>query len=156
MLDCNLDHGAEVVIILAADGHVAGVDAVLRKGLGAIRILGQQQMSVVVEVADDGRVPALLRDALDDVRQRLCRFIVVHSDAHHLRAGARKCRDLLNGAFDVCGVGVRHRLNDDRRIGADADAPDLDGNSFAANDLGHEDLTCSLPKHRLHYREVAR
>ena len=33
----HFDHGAEVVVVFAADGDVAGIDAVLGEGLGAGR-----------------------------------------------------------------------------------------------------------------------
>ena len=48
----DLDDRAEVFVgALAAD--VAGVDPVLGQGPGAVGIAGEQQVAVVVEVADD-------------------------------------------------------------------------------------------------------
>ena len=58
VLDGDFDHGAEVVVVLAADADVAGIDAVLGERAGALGILLQQQMAVVVEVADDGDADA--------------------------------------------------------------------------------------------------
>ncbi len=71
ILDGALDHGAEVVVVFAADGDVAGIDAVLGERLGAGGILLQELVAVVVEVADDGDVDAALRQAFDDVRDGL-------------------------------------------------------------------------------------
>ena len=84
-------------------------------------------MAVVVEVADDGRGPALFADAVDDVGDGLGGVVVVDGDADELRAGAGECGDLLDGALDVGGVGVGHRLDDDRGGGADANLADVDG-----------------------------
>ena len=41
VLDGDFDHGAEVVVVLAADGDVAGVDAVLGEGAGAVGVLAR-------------------------------------------------------------------------------------------------------------------
>ena len=53
ILDGHFDHGAEVVVRLAADIRVAGIDAVLGERARALRIFLEQQVAVVVEVADD-------------------------------------------------------------------------------------------------------
>ena len=60
------------------------------------------------------------------------RLVAVDRDAHELGAGARQRRDLARGAFDVGGVGVGHRLHDDRRAAADRDAADIDRDRFVA------------------------
>jgi hypothetical protein len=127
VLDGDFDHGAEVVVVLAADGAVAGVDAVLGEGLGAVGVFGEEKVAVVVEVADDGRGPALGVDAFDDVGNGLGGVVVVDGDADHLGAGAGEGGDLLDGGLDVGGVGVGHRLDDDGSVGADADVADGDG-----------------------------
>ena len=137
MLDRDLDHGAEVVVVLAADGAVAGVDAVLGEGFGAVGIFGEELVAVVVEVADDGRVPPLGLDAIDDVGDGFGGVVVVDGDADELRAGAGEGGDLLDGAFDVGGVGVGHRLHDDGSFGADTDAAYVDGDRFSAINSGH-------------------
>ena len=113
VLDGDFDHGAEVVVVLAADGAVTGVDAVLGEGFGGVGILGEEEVAVVVEVADDGGVPALFGDAFDDVRDGFGGVVIVDGDADHLGAGAGEGGYLLDGGFDVGGVGVGHRLDDD-------------------------------------------
>ena len=151
VLHRDLDHRPEVVVVLASDRAVARIDAVLCQRLCALRILGQQLMSVVVEVANDRRVPALLGQRLDDVRNRLCGIVVVHRDAHHLGARARERRDLLHCALDIGGIGVRHRLHDDRSVRAGANAPNVDGYGTAASDIWHIGLkgkfTIALPRY---------
>ena len=97
VLDGALDHGAEIVVVFAADGDVAGIDAVLGERLRTGGVLLQQQMAVVVEVADDGRVDATLRKAFDDVRYGLGGFVVVNRDADQLGAGFDELGDLLDG-----------------------------------------------------------
>jgi hypothetical protein len=51
-------------------------------------------------------------------------------------AGARQCRDLRDGALDIGGVGVGHRLHDDRRAAADGDIADHDLGWFYAGRWG--------------------
>ena len=58
----------------------------------------------------------------------------VDGDAHELGAGARQRRDLRDGGLGVRGVGVGHRLHDDRRAAADGDVADLDLARAAARD----------------------
>ena len=60
MLHCNLDHGAEVVVVLASDAGVAGIDAVLGQTFCAAGEFREQEVSVVMEVADDRDAQALL------------------------------------------------------------------------------------------------
>ena len=97
ILDGNFNHGAEIGIVFAADAHVAGIDAVLREGAGALGIFLQQLMSVVMEITDDGDVDALLVELLDDGRDRGCGLFVIDRDSNQFRARARQRRDLLNG-----------------------------------------------------------
>ena len=70
VLDGALDHDLEVVVVFLADGGVAGVDAVLGEGAGGGGVLLEQEVAVVVEVADDGDADAALVEAFDDVRER--------------------------------------------------------------------------------------
>ena len=57
-------------------------------------------------------------------------FVAVDRDANQLGAGARKGCDLRDGAVDIGGVGVGHRLHDDRRAAADGDIADHDLRGF--------------------------
>ena len=105
---CDVDDGAEVLVApLGSD--VAGIDAVLGEGRRALGILGEQQMAVVVEVPDDGHV-----DLGHDCRDRGRRRVVVDGDPHQLAPGLVQGTYLRHRRIDVSGVGVGHRLNDDR------------------------------------------
>ena len=66
----RLDHLRELAVVLVALADVAGVDAVLGQRLGAGRIVGQQAVAVVVEVADQRHVDAHAVELLADVRHR--------------------------------------------------------------------------------------
>ena len=138
VLYCDFDHGAEVVVVFAADGAVARIDAVLGEGFCGVRVFGEELVAVVVEVADDGGVPALFLDAFDDVRDGLRGVVVVDGDADELRAGAREGGDLLDGRLDVGGVGIGHRLDDDGSGGAGEDAANVDGWGLSAVNWRHK------------------
>ncbi len=67
-----------------------------------------------------------LRRRFADVRNGGGGLVAVDGDAHDFGAGARQRRDLRDGAVDIGGVGVGHRLHDDRRAAADGDVADHD------------------------------
>ena len=48
-------------------------------------------------------------------------LLAIDGQAHELRACPRERRDLARGRLDVGGVGVGHRLDDDRPAPADHD-----------------------------------
>src|SRR5262249_31077110 len=124
-VDRDLDDLAEV-LVAALGADVAGVDAVFRERFGAGRILREQQMPVVMKVADDGDI-----DLLDDRGDGSGGVVVVDGDPHQFGARFMESAHLSDGGGDVGGVGVRHRLHDDRVAGAHADIADGDGNGFA-------------------------
>ena len=142
VLDRALDHDLEVVVVFLADGRVAGIDAVLGQGARRGGIFLEQDVAVVVEVADDGDADAALVEAFDDGGNGGGGVFVVDGDADDLRAGEGQGCNLVDGALDVGGVGVGHRLDDDRDFPADADLPDLDGRRLPALNLRH---VSSLP-----------
>ncbi len=121
VLDGHFDHGAEIVVGLAADVEVAGIDAVLGQRAGALRILLQKDVAVIVEVADDGDAHAELLQRIDDPGHRGGGLLGIHGDAHQFRAGARQRHHLVDGGRRVGGIGVGHGLHDDGMV-----APDLD------------------------------
>ena len=105
-------------------------------------MIGEQRVADVVEVADQRHVHAHLQQPVLDVRHGGRRLVAVDRDAHDLGAGARERRDLPDGRIDVGGVGVGHRLHDDRGAAADLHVADMDGNRlaplFRGRGLGHE------------------
>ena len=64
----DFDHGAEVGVVLAANADVSGINAVFGKGTGAGGVFLKQDVSVVVEVADDRDMDSPLIELLNDVR----------------------------------------------------------------------------------------
>ena len=112
--DRDLDHGAEVVVVLAADADIAGIDAVLGEGARARGILLEQEMAVVVEVADDGDRDAAAVEQIENAGNGFGGGVVVDRDPHQFGAGARQRFDLLRGGERVGGIGVGHGLHDDR------------------------------------------
>ena len=72
------------------------------------------------------------REPVADMRHGGGRLVAIDGDAHDLGAGPRQSRDLPHGRVDIGGVGVGHRLDDDRRAAADPHAPDIDGDGPVA------------------------
>ena len=130
--DRGLDDGAELPVLLLLEADIAGIDAVLVERLGAGRMIGEQLVADIVEVADDRHVHAHLEQPLLDVRHGGRRLVAVDGDAHDLGARARERRHLPRGRLDVGGVGIGHRLHDDRRVAADGHAADIDRHGAAA------------------------
>ena len=126
----DLDDVGELRVALVLEADIAGIDAVLVERLGAGRIFGEQLVADIMEVADQGRGDAALAQAVADMRNGGGGLLAIDGDAHHFGAGARQRRDLRDRAFDIGGVGVGHRLHDDRRAAADGDIADHDLGGF--------------------------
>ena len=139
----DLADGRELLVAPLAGADVARIDPVLVERGGAGRIAGEQEMAVVVEVADERCVDAGVVHALADLGHRRGRLRDVHRDAHHLGAGLRERDALRGGARGIGRIGAGHRLHDDRRAAADlhragaaADA-DADGTMHANHGHGN-------------------
>jgi hypothetical protein len=91
-----------------------GVDAVLVERRGGGRVLREQQVAVVVEVAHERHGHAQVVEAGAQLGDGGRGLVVVDRDAHDLGAGARERRHLLGRRGRVGGVGVGHRLHHDR------------------------------------------
>ncbi len=126
----DLDDVGELRVALVLEADIAGIDAVFVERLGAGRIVGEQLVADIMEIADQGRGDAALAQAVADMRHGGGGFLAVDRDAHQFGAGARQRCDLGDGAFDIGGVGVGHRLHDDRRAAADGDIADHDLGGF--------------------------
>jgi hypothetical protein len=87
-------------------------------------VLAQQLVTVEVEVADQRHIHTHLRESVTDWRNRRSGFARVDGEPHQFGSRASERLDLLCGAFDVRGIGVRHRLNDDGCVTAYADGCD--------------------------------
>ena len=77
-----------------------------------------------------------LRRRVADMRHRGGGLVAVDGDPHHFRTGAGQRRHLGHRAVDIGGVGVGHRLHDDRRAAADGDIADHDLGGFVAGRWG--------------------
>ena len=92
-----------------------------------LRIVGQQPMAVVVEVADQRHGVAQQVQPLADRRDGAGGLVVVDRDPDDLGAGACQLDHLGGGGGDVGRVGVGHRLDDHRRTAADGDVAHAHG-----------------------------
>ena len=126
VLDRHLDDGGELLVLLVLEADIAGVDAVLVERLGAAGMIGQQLVADVMEVADDRHFAADLEQPLLDLRHGGGGLVAVHGDADDLGAGGGQRRHLADGAVDIGGVGVGHRLHHHRGVAAHRDVADLD------------------------------
>ncbi len=95
-------------------------------------MIGEQLVADVVEVSDQRHVDAELVELLANVRNGSSGLVTVHRDTNHFGTGARKGCDLRDGAFDVRGVGVGHRLHHDRCATANLDVADHNLNRAVA------------------------
>ena len=115
----------ELLVAPRSRAHVAGIDAVLVEGPRAIGIFGQQDVAVVVKIADDRRRASQIAQPRHNFRDRRRRFRHVHRDAHQLRAGVGQLLALRHGSGNVRRIRVGHRLDDYRRAAAHLDWPTL-------------------------------
>ena len=134
ILDGALDHDAEVRIVFAPDRNVAGIDAVLGEGARSGRIFLEQDVAVVMKVADDRHAQAALFESFNNVRNGCRGVFIVDRDANQLGAGESERRNLGNCGLYVGRIGVGHRLDDDGNFPADSDVADADGWSFSAGE----------------------
>ncbi len=81
----------------------------------------ERERVVEVDVGDHGD-----RRAHDDLLQRLDVLVARHRDAHDVRARLGDLLDLVHRRLEIRGLGLRHRLHDDRRAAADRDGADVD------------------------------
>src|SRR5258708_5394090 len=102
-------------------------------------MLGQKLVADVMEIADQGRGDAALAKCVADMRHCGCGLVTVDRDPHQFGARARKRWDLRQGARDIGGVGVGHRLHHNRRAPADGDIADHDLRGFMPG-LGSGDV----------------
>ncbi len=135
----DLDDVGELGVALVLEADIAGIDAVFVERLGAGRIIRQQLVADIVEIADQGRGDAALAQAVADMRHGGGGFFAIDRDAHQFGAGARQRGDLGDRALDIGGVGVGHRLHHDRRTAADGDIADHDLGGFVPG-LGAGDV----------------
>ncbi len=113
---------------------VARVDAVLGKRRGAVGVLGQQQMAVVVKVADERHADAQPSSCWRMTGTACAAASLLTVTRTSSEPACASCATWIAVAIGVGGVGVRHRLHHDRVLGADRDAPNVDGDAAAPLD----------------------
>ena len=104
-----------------------GLIRYLARAARHLRVLDQELVAVVVEVADDRHADAEAAELADHLGHGGRGRVGVDRDPDELRAGVGQARDLDRGRVGVGGVGVRHRLDDDGMGAADEHAADVDG-----------------------------
>ncbi len=87
VLECDLDDVGELAVALVLEADIAGIDAVFVERLGAGRIVGEQLVADVMEIADQRRGDAALAQFVADMRHRRCGLVAIHRDPHHLGTG---------------------------------------------------------------------
>ena len=97
----DLDDLGELLVALLLEADIAGIDAIFGESFGAGRILGEQRVAVIVEVADERRVDAQDIEPLADMRHGGSGLGAIDGDAHELGARAGERRDLLRRRLDV-------------------------------------------------------
>ena len=138
VVDGHLADGGELLVPPPAGADVAGIDPVLVERGCAGRVAGEQQVAVVVEVADERRGAAGVEHALLDLGDGRRRLGEVDGDAHQLGARLGQLDALPCRGGRIRRVGHGHRLDDDRRAAADQDIPDLDADRLVQpNCSGH-------------------
>ena len=74
-----------------------GIDAVFVERLGAGRMIGEQLVADVMEIADEGHEAVLPRELFADMRHGGGGLVAIDRDAHQFRAGAGERGDLRDG-----------------------------------------------------------
>ena len=118
MLDRHFDDLRKLLVALVLEADIARIDPVFVERLGAGGMVGKQFMADVVKVADQGNGDAHLRQPVADMGHGGGGFVAVDGDAHQFGARPGERGDLARGSLDIGGVGIGHRLDDDRRAGA--------------------------------------
>ena len=137
VLNGHFDHGTEVVVVFFADIDVAGINTVLGKRAGAIGILLEKQVAVVVEVADDGDADTEFIERFDYFRDGFGGGFRVDGDAHQLRTRLSEGHNLIDRRGGVGGVGIGHGLDHDGVISAHPDIADSNGHRSAPGKCSH-------------------
>ena len=143
VVPCHLADGRELLITPASCADVAGIDAVLVERRGTGGVAGQQEVPVVVEVADERHRAAGVEHPLLDLGHRGRGFGQVDGDPDHLGPGLGELDYLLRGRACVGCVGHGHRLDDHGRTAPDLEAPDLDPNRPVKSRGLHGRYTCT-------------
>jgi hypothetical protein len=114
--DRHFDDVGELPVALFAEADIARIDAVFGERLGAGRMIGEQLVADIMEVADQRHEEAEPLQPFADLRNGGGALVAVDGDADDLGAGAMQRRDLGDRGIHIGRVGVGHGLDDDRRV----------------------------------------
>ena len=144
--------GGELFIAALACANVTRINAVFVELPGAFGIFGEQDVAVVVKIANDGRAAADVQHALLDFGHGGGGFGDVHRPAHDFGASFGQFHGLLESGLYVGGVRVGHGLHGDGGVAAHLDVSDLHAVGFAARMAGGRRVRAfNLGEHCLHF-----
>ncbi len=122
----QFDHFRKLRIAFAALADVAGIDAVFGQRAGALRVVAEQLVAVEMKIADQRHRTVVAIERFTDVGHSGSGFRVIHGNAHQFGAGTGQLQHLLGGCGYIRGIGIGHRLHNDRVAAAHGDAVDID------------------------------
>ncbi len=132
VIDGHLADGAELLVTPPTRPDVARIDAVLVQRRRAVSVFRQQNMTVVMEVANERyRAPSVDQSALNGRYRGGC-LRQIHRHAQHLGSGPPQIETLARRRLDVGRVGVVHRLHDNRCAAADLHVSDANSDGAVA------------------------
>ena len=144
VVDGDLANGRELLVASLSRPDVARVDSIFIERARAVRVSRQQQVTVVMEVADERSGAAGLEHPLFDLGNRSGRIRQVDGHTHELGSGFGELDALLRRGARVGRIGHRHRLHDDRRTAANLDVTDLHAHSPVKPHLWHRSSHVSI------------
>ncbi|MNU66455.1 hypothetical protein D3C71_557700 [compost metagenome] len=130
--DRHFDDVAELLVLLVLEADIARIDAVLCQRFRAGRMVGEQLVANIVEIADQRHIHAEPQKALAHLRHGGGTLVAIDGDAHDFRTGLIECRDLRHRRIDIRGIRIGHRLYDDRRTATHDDSAHIDRNGLTA------------------------
>ena len=122
--DRRFDDRGKLPVLLFAKADIARIDPVLVERFRAGRMIGQQLVADIVEIADQRHIDIPGRKLFADVRHGGSGLVPVHRYAHQFRSGGGKRCHLLHRGADIGRIGIGHGLHHDRRIATADDIPD--------------------------------
>ncbi len=123
----QLDQGGELAVAFLAATDVAGVDAVLGQGLGALGIVAQEPVAIEVEIPDQGDIQPHAIQGFANSRHGSGGIFIVDGDTNQFRTRASQFGDLAHAGGDIGRVRIGHGLDHQRRAAADLDIANPDG-----------------------------
>ena len=120
-----------------ANADISWVDAVFGEQSRRFGKFAQQNMPVVMKIANDRHGITSLCNTLDHFRHSSSGGVVVDGDPYQFAARIGKLNNLIGCAFGIACVGVGHALHDYWMIAANPNPTDIDRHTFSALDLKH-------------------